>query len=86
MLDGLLDAITAAPDLRQGLCVGHWSLWDATDDPAIVDHCVSQCLRCPVLSRCRDWSPTFSNRRLSGVVAGKVRAWSLSSGPQKATA
>jgi len=85
-LAGMLAAIGAAPDLRRGLCVGNWSLWDATDDPAIVDHCVRQCRRCPVLDRCRDWSATLTHRQLSGVVAGVVRPWSPSSDRQRATA
>jgi len=85
-LAGILDAISAAPDLRRGLCVGHWSLWDATDDPATIELTTQMCLRCPVLDRCRDWSATLTHRQLSGVVAGVVRPWSPSSDRQQATA
>jgi len=85
-LAGLLGAISAAPRLDGALCAGNWQLWDETDDPVIVDHCVRQCLRCPVLDRCRDWSATLTHRQLSGVVAGVVRPWSPSSDRKAATA
>jgi len=85
-LAGLLGAISAAPDLRHGLCVSNWDLWDQTEDAGIVDHCVRQCLRCPALAQCREWSSQFSNRELSGVVAGRVRPWSPSSDRKAATA
>ena len=38
---GILDAIHAAPTLERGLCVGHWDLWDATDDAATVAHAMA---------------------------------------------
>jgi hypothetical protein len=85
-LAGILDAISAAPDLRRGLCVDRWDLWDETDDPATIEATTRMCLRCPVLDRCRDWSSQFSNRHLSGVVAGVVRPWSPSSDRKAATA
>jgi len=85
-LAGLLGAISAAPDLRHGLCVSNWDLWDQTDDAATIELTTRMCLRCPVLDRCRDWSATLTHRQLSGVVAGVVRPWSPSSDRKAATA
>jgi len=85
-LAGLLEAISAAPDLRHGLCVDRWDLWDEADDPATIELTTRMCLRCPVLDRCREWSSQFTNRQLSGVVAGTVRPWSPSSDRKAATA
>jgi len=85
-LAGLLGAISAAPDLRRGLCVGNWRDFDQTDNPAVAEACLDLCRRCGVLSQCRDWSSNFSNRELSGVVAGRVRPWSPSSDRKAATA
>jgi len=85
-LAGMLAAIGAAPDLRHGLCVSNWDLWDQTEDPATIELTTQMCLRCPVLDRCREWSSQFTNRQLSGVVAGVVRPWSPSSDRQQATA
>jgi hypothetical protein len=72
-LAGILDAIAAAPALERGLCVGHWDLWDATDDPAAVDHAVRLCLECPVLTSCRQYVDSLpKSKRPPGVVAGEL--------------
>jgi hypothetical protein len=64
VIDGVLDALHAAPDLRDGLCIWQWDLFDETDDPAAVEHAISLCQQCPVLSRCRDYVESLppSNR------------------------
>jgi hypothetical protein len=72
MLEGLLDAIAAAPPLEQGLCVGNWDLFDNVDLP---DAALKLCRQCKVRAQCAEWSAAFDNHTLSGVVAGHVRPW-----------
>jgi hypothetical protein len=71
----LLGALAAAPDLEGASCVGHAEMFDITDDPAVTAVTQRICAECPVLARCRDWSAGFTNRELSGVVAGAIRPW-----------
>ena len=72
---GQLDAISASPELREGLCVGNWSLFDAVDDPIRAPQAAEICTVCPVLPQCAAWSAQYDANQLSGIVAGVVRPW-----------
>jgi WhiB family redox-sensing transcriptional regulator len=61
------------PDLRDGRCRGQWSIWDETDDPALVEYAKHQCLSCPALAECKDWFESLKpSHRPIGTVAGKL--------------
>jgi hypothetical protein len=75
--------IASAPDLREGNCVGRWSLFDQADNPLAVEQATELCLGvpdaqppCSVLDECRAWSRQLNNREVCGILAGKARPWS----------
>jgi hypothetical protein len=72
-VEDLLAPMANGPDLRLGKCVGRWQLWDDVSDPATVEFATGQCLSCPVLAKCREWSSTLGDKQISGIVAGAVR-------------
>ena len=72
VLDDLLDAIYAAPNLTRGLCVGQHDLFDAVDDPAAVERALGLCAECKVLTECAAWADSQPRRSLYGVIAGHI--------------
>lgn len=74
-LDSLLDAISAAPALERGLCVGQWDLFDSTDEPAAVEQAIELCGQCSVRARCAEYVASLPPRkRPVGVVARRRQA------------
>lgn len=73
-LDNLAEAIGGAPDLKGARCKGS-TLWDITDDPAIVEYTTTKCLTsCAARALCESYADEIGHRKLSGVWAGKVYA------------
>ena len=72
ILDELLSAICAAPDLPGARCKGQWAIWDATDEPELLEYCTYQCQSCPALQACESWYLSLQpSKRPRGVVAGR---------------
>ena len=73
-INGVLDAIAAAPDLRRGRCVGQWEVWDSWDDVGLVEYAIAGCQSCAELQKCRDYVESLPARhRPHGVIAGVCR-------------
>ena len=69
--DDLFGSLQGIPRLEGARCRGRWSVWDETEDPVIIEYAINQCKACPALAECREWADT--QKRLTGVVAGRVR-------------
>jgi hypothetical protein len=73
-LDDLADALHGIPPLPGSRCRNQAELFDEYDDPATVEHAISVCQQCPVLSRCREYVESLPARhRPAGVTAGVCR-------------
>jgi len=73
-LAGVLDAIGAGPDLRRGLCVWSWHIFDEVDDPVIIDQAIALCRQCCVLGKCSEWVNSLpASKRPVGVTAAVLR-------------
>lgn len=71
----LLDTVHNAPDLPGALCVGRAELFDAVEDPGMVDAAISLCLQCPAYTACREWAASLPESAVHGVLAGRVHEW-----------
>jgi hypothetical protein len=71
VLTGLLDAISAAPNLERGLCVGNWAIFDDTDLP---DEALELCRRCSVLQQWDDHPAALGGYEVADIVVGEFVA------------
>lgn len=68
-LDDLIGALRGAPRLPRAACRGLWVLFDDVDDP---DDALALCALCPEQTACQQWADTQPDKKLHGVIAGRV--------------
>jgi hypothetical protein len=72
---GLLDVVTAMPDMPNAGCRDEWSTFDAAPyDKNAQLAALNICARCPHLAPCRQWVDTLNPADLQphAVVAGQI--------------
>ena len=70
MIDELLGALKAAPQLKGARCKDRSHSWDETECLETIEYAINMCNSCPALIPCREWSS--KQKRLTGVVGGQL--------------